>query len=134
MNLFYYDHHEFSLPEKHRFPAVKYRLLRERVQSSGNFSYSNLIPAPAATFEQLRQGHTADYLNRLQHGQLTRDEIRRIGLPWSPQLVKRVQHTVGATIAATKAARARTRRGGIARKRLTARVARSGMTHAAMTA
>lgn len=104
MNLFYYDHYEFPLPVKHRFPAVKYRMLRERVQACGQFSHSELVPAPAATFEQLRQGHTADYLQRLQHGQLTRDEIRRIGLPWSAQLVQRVQHTVGATIAAARVA------------------------------
>ena len=31
-------------------------------------------------------------------------EVRRIGLPWSPELVRRVQYTVGATIAACRVA------------------------------
>lgn len=104
MKLFYYDHYEFPLPANHRFPAVKYRLLRERVEASGIFAAADLIPAPAATVAQLRQGHTADYLDRLEQGLLTPDEMRRIGLPWSPQLVQRVQHTVGATIAAARVA------------------------------
>lgn len=104
MKLFYYDHHEFPLPANHRFPVVKYRLLRERVERSGAFAPADLIPAPAATYAQLRQGHTADYLDRLQRGLLAPDEMRRIGLPWSPQLVQRVQHTVGATIAAARVA------------------------------
>ena len=104
MKLFYYDHHDFPLPEPYRFPAIKYRLLRERIQASALISSDDLIPGPAAAYDQLRRAHTADYLHRLHHGLLTRAEIRRTGLPWSPELVTRVQHTVGATIAACRTA------------------------------
>lgn len=104
MKIFYYDHHRFPLPAEHRFPADKYRLLREKVQASGLFAPESLVPAPTATDAQLQRAHTADYLHRLQHGLLTRQEMRRIGLPWSPELVERVRHTVGATIAAARTA------------------------------
>ena len=35
---------------------------------------------------------------------LTDKEIRRVGLPWSPQIVRRTRYSVGATIAACRAA------------------------------
>ncbi len=104
MRIFYYDHHHFPLPAEHRFPANKYALLRQRVEAVQLVAPDRLLPAPAATDNQLGRAHTADYLHRLAHGLLTEKEVRRIGLPWSPELVKRVQHTVGATIAAARTA------------------------------
>ncbi len=104
MRIFFYDHHEFPLPVDHRFPANKYALLRQRVEAAQLIPPDRLLPAPAATDNQLGRAHTADYLHRLAQGLLTDKEMRRIGLPWSPELVKRVQHTVGATIAAARTA------------------------------
>ncbi len=104
MRIFYYDHHEFPLPVDHRFPANKYAMLRQRVEAAQLIPPDRLLPAPAATDNQLGRAHTADYLHRLAQGLLTDKEMRRIGLPWSPELVKRVQHTVGATIAAARTA------------------------------
>lgn len=104
MKIFYYDHHDFPLPASHRFPLQKYRLLRERVQAEGLAPPDRLLPAPAATELQLQRAHTAAYLHRLEHGLLTEAEVRRIGLPWSPELVQRVKYTAGATIAAARTA------------------------------
>ncbi len=104
MRIFYYDHYEFPLPQTHRFPYDKYRLLREQVQAANLVPAECLVQAPRATAVQLRRAHTPDYLSRLEEGLLSEKEIRRIGLPWSPELVRRVQHTVGATIAAARTA------------------------------
>ncbi|MEM7113206.1 MAG: histone deacetylase [Chloroflexota bacterium] len=104
MKLFYYDHHTFPLPEKHRFPADKYRLLRERVQAEKIVAPERLIKAPRANQAALLRAHVPDYLRRLEAGLLTPQEVRRIGLPWSPELVERVKYTVGATIAASRTA------------------------------
>ena len=43
-------------------------------------------------------------MRRLFEGELTAKEIRRVGLPWSPQIMKRTRYSVGATIAACRAA------------------------------
>lgn len=102
--IFYYDHHPLPLPAAHRFPAHKYALLRQRVQALELVSPDCLLPAPAATDGQLARVHTADYLHRLAHGLLSDKEIRRIGLPWSRELVQRVRHMVGGTIAAARTA------------------------------
>lgn len=104
MKLFYTDHFVLPLPEGHRFPMRKYALLRERVVASGLFGPEELCVPDAATDDQLRLAHTAEYLARLTAGQLTDREIRRIGFPWSPQMVERSRRSVGATIAACRAA------------------------------
>ncbi len=104
MKIFYYDQHTFPLPPNHRFPANKYALLRQRVMAAGLVPPENLLAAPAATDTQLSRAHTPDYIRRLEAGLLTSAEIRRIGLPWSPELVRRVRFTVGATIAAGRMA------------------------------
>ena len=102
MKLFYYDHHTFPLPENHRFPADKYRLLRQRVAQARLVAADDLVEAPKITAVSLQRAHLPDYLQRLEQGQLTPAEIRRIGLPWSPQLINRVQYAVGATTAAAR--------------------------------
>jgi acetoin utilization deacetylase AcuC-like enzyme len=101
---FYYDHLPLALPEGHRFPAAKYTLARERVMAAGILAPGDLFPAPEVTDAQLARAHDADYIARFEAGRLTEKEIRRIGLPWSPELVKRVRHMAGGSIAAARVA------------------------------
>ena len=61
------------------------------------------IPDPASD-EQILRVHTAEYLSKVKSGKLSPREIRRIGFPWSPQLVERSRRSVGGTIAASLAA------------------------------
>lgn len=62
------------------------------------------VPEPASDKAILRS-HSEEYLRRLVQGDLTSKEIRRVGLPWSSQIVIRTRYSVGATIAACRAAR-----------------------------
>lgn len=104
MNIFTYDQFTFPLPEGHRFPAHKYGLLRAAVQEAGVVPPEQLIVPTPATRNQLLRAHSGEYLDKVAHGRLSPAEIRRIGLPWSPELVVRCQHSVGATIAACRTA------------------------------
>lgn len=104
MRAFYYDHLPLELPANHRFPAEKYSLLRRRVLESGIVPAANLIPAPEVTDTQVLRAHDLAYVSRFENGLLTADEIRRIGLPWSPQLVARVRHMAGGSVAAARIA------------------------------
>jgi acetoin utilization deacetylase AcuC-like enzyme len=104
MKAFYTDTFTFPLPENHRFPQRKYALLRQRIEESGLIPAEDLrIPDPASDDELLRV-HIPDYIHRVKAGLLTEKEIRRIGLPWSPELVERSYRSVGGTIAACRAA------------------------------
>lgn len=101
MKAFYTDHFVLPLPTEHRFPMRKYALLREKVAATG---IAELCVPDAATDEQILRCHTPDYLERVKTGRLSPQEIRRIGFPWSPQMVERSRRSSGATIAACRAA------------------------------
>lgn len=102
MRAFYTDHFVLPLPPEHRFPMRKYSLLRERVMAEG--LASQLIVPEAATDEQILRAHDADYLERVTSGTISSKEMRRIGFPWSPEMVERSRRSSGATIAACRAA------------------------------
>ena len=107
--LFYTDEFVLPLPDGHRFPMEKYRLLRERLTLAGQdgtliAAVDDLAIPDAATDDQLLRAHTPDYLSRVVEGRLTRSEVLRIGFPWSVPMVERCRRSTGATIAACEAA------------------------------
>jgi acetoin utilization deacetylase AcuC-like enzyme len=104
VQLFYTDHFTLPLPDRHRFPMSKYRLLRERIVAEGIAAEDDMHVPPAASDQQLLLVHDADYLRRVIDGQLTPQQVRRIGFPWSAELVERSRRSTGATIAAARAA------------------------------
>ena len=101
MKVFYTDGFTLPLPDGHRFPIRKYALLRQRVAEAG---LGELHVPHAAIDEELLRAHDADYVRRVASGELTDKELRRIGLPWSPQMVERSRRSVGATIETCRAA------------------------------
>jgi acetoin utilization deacetylase AcuC-like enzyme len=72
--------------------------------AAGLVAPRDLLVSEAASDAQLLLAHDETYLERVKGGLLAPKEIRRIGLPWSPQLVERVRRSVGGTIAACRAA------------------------------
>ena len=98
------DQFVLPLPEGHRFPMSKYSLLRQRVAEAGLVAPDELCVPPAATDEEITRAHDVEYLRRVQNGELTEKELRRIGFPWSPGMVERSRRSSGATIAAARAA------------------------------
>jgi len=104
MKIFYSDTFELPLPEKHRFPMSKYRLLRERIAEENEFADASLLLPRAATDQQLALVHDPAYIHRVIKGELSKLEIRRIGFPWSPGLMERSRRSVGASIEAGRTA------------------------------
>ncbi len=101
---FYSDHFVLPLPEGHKFPMAKYSGLRERLLAEGIVGAQDLHEAPAASWDDLRLVHDAGYVDAVANGTLPREAQRRIGFPWSPQMVERARRSVGATIAAAHVA------------------------------
>ena len=101
MNAFYCDHFVLPLPEGHRFPMEKYSLLRTILEEDPDLRLR--VPA-AATDEELLRVHDPSWVEGVSKGTLTREQIRRIGFPWSPGLVERSRRSVGGTISAARAA------------------------------
>jgi len=105
MKLFPSDRYELPLPDGHSFPIAKYRMLRERLEAAAAEGADLSFYEPqAAAWESLVRVHDTTYLNRVFHGQLSEAEVRRIGFPWSEQLVERSRRSTGAAIDAAMAA------------------------------
>ena len=79
----------------------KYRLARERLLSTGLFEFAE---APLAPRDAIERVHAPAYVHAFLHGALTPAATRRIGFPWSPQLVTRTLASAGGTLAATRQA------------------------------
>jgi acetoin utilization deacetylase AcuC-like enzyme len=99
--LYYCDHYEIPLPAGHRFPMRKYGLLREELERTGVFT---LQPAPLATRADLELIHDPPYVSSFLTGLIDPALMRRIGFPWSENLVLRTLASVGGTIAASEEA------------------------------
>jgi len=101
MDAFYADHFVLPLPEGHRFPMSKYRLLRDGLAGTPGLQ---LCEAPVATDTQLLLAHDPVYVQKVVTGTLDAKEQREIGFPWTPGMVERSRRSVGATIAACQSA------------------------------
>lgn len=103
MDIYYCDHFVLPLPPEHRFPMAKYQMLRERVAAQLVPPNRLLEPLPA-TDEDLLRCHSPEYLRKITTGELSSKEARRIGFPWSLQMVERSRRSVGGTIGACRSA------------------------------
>lgn len=104
MRAFYSDRYVIALPAQHRFPIIKYALIRQRLDAEGVLASAAFAEPQLAGRDEILLAHTADYYDRLVAGQLTEREIRRLGLPWSEMLVGRSRASVGGTLGAARAA------------------------------
>lgn len=98
----FYAPRPLGLPPNHRFPAEKYALLRGRLESE--LPDLRLLPAEPATDGELALVHTPAYIQAISDGTVDPRVMREIGFPWSPAVAERARRSVGATIAACRAA------------------------------
>ena len=104
MEVFYADHFVLPLPDGHRFPMAKYQLLRQRLLDSQLVDADEMIVPPPASRLELELVHHTAYVDKVFQGTLSEKEIRRIGFPWTPEMVERARRSVGATLAACRSA------------------------------
>lgn len=99
---YYSDRFVLPLPQGHRFPMRKYRMLRDLIGEQ--LPDVELDEAPHTTDGVLALAHHPQYIHRVSTGALTAAEQRAIGFPWSPEMVERSRRSAGATIAACRSA------------------------------
>jgi acetoin utilization deacetylase AcuC-like enzyme len=102
MRAFHSDHFVLPLPPGHRFPMSKYRLLREAVEAT--LPGVRLSEAPAASDGELALAHEPGWISAIAEGTTSAAQQREIGFPWSERMVERARRSVGATVAAARAA------------------------------
>jgi acetoin utilization deacetylase AcuC-like enzyme len=77
------------LPEGHPFPMGKFAALHRILLAEGVARPQDLVEPQEAQWADLRLAHGGGYLGALADGSLERAAERRMGLPWSPALVRR---------------------------------------------
>ena len=68
MHAYYADHFVLPLPEGHRFPMAKYRMLRDRIVQ--DLPGVSLQAAPPASDSELALAHTPAYIDAVADGTL----------------------------------------------------------------
>lgn len=86
------------LPPEHRFPMPKFGKIYEVLLRDGVAGLNQFHLPEAAGYDWLTLVHTQDYVKQFMDGVLDATAMRRIGLPWSPELVKRTCTAVGGTV------------------------------------
>ena len=102
MQVFYATQFVLTLPAGHRFPMAKYQLLRDRLALER--PEVRLLQAEPASDGELALAHTPAYIEAISNGSVTAQAMREIGFPWSEAMGDRARRSVGATIAACRAA------------------------------
>jgi acetoin utilization deacetylase AcuC-like enzyme len=94
----------FFLPfgKAHVFPGVKYKMIRERLLETRAAAESDFVPAQPIAVEDVLRVHEAGYVDRLIHGTLSEQEIRRMELPYSQPLVEATLLGCGGTLEAAR--------------------------------
>jgi len=94
----YHPCYYLDLPEGHRFPMDKYRLLPEQLLYEGLFQSENFFAPNKIALDKVSRVHTQSYIDKLLSLQLSKQEIRKSGFPLSQALVDREQIIAQGTI------------------------------------
>lgn len=98
MQFFYHPlYSALTLPERHRFPIQKYQLLKAEIEDLG-LTANHFTSPIKATPAQLSLCHNQAYINDFLNGSLNNKAIKKMGFPYSEQLVERTLLSVGASI------------------------------------
>lgn len=96
--IIYHPDYVTPLPPEHRFPMPKFGVIYNVLCQDGLASPDQFHLPQIAGYDALVQVHTPDYVADFCSGALPVKAVRRIGLPWSKNLVKRTRMAVGGTI------------------------------------
>lgn len=100
----YHPDYVAPLPDAHRFPMPKFKILRDLLLKDGVVELEQIYQPELPDLELIQLVHTHEYVQAYCQGTLDAKAQRRIGLPWSEALVSRTCIAVGGTILAAKLA------------------------------
>ena len=104
MTVFYSDTYTIPLPDGHKFPMVKYRMIRDALLERNILTIDELRESPLFPASELRLAHDPAYVEHVCNLTLDPKIVRRIGFPLTEGLVTRSLATVGGAVAASEIA------------------------------
>ena len=88
----------------HVFPSTKFRLIRERLLADGFACADDFVQPEAATDDDLKLVHTADWVKRLRSGTLSLEELTHLEIPYSEPMREAFWLAAGGTTLAARLA------------------------------
>jgi acetoin utilization deacetylase AcuC-like enzyme len=101
--LVYSENYDLHLGD-HVFPSKKFRWLHDRLVRSSFATAEDFIEPSPATDEDLRLVHDAEWIAKLRSGTLTYQDILRLEIPYSHEMVRAFWLAAGGTILAARLA------------------------------
>lgn len=96
--LIYHEDYSPDFPPDHRFPMDKFRLLRDHLIDTGLTTDAQLFRPQVCPTDILALAHDPGYISRYMEGALSREDQRRLGLPWTEDLARRTVRAVGGSL------------------------------------
>jgi acetoin utilization deacetylase AcuC-like enzyme len=103
MRLVYSEGYDLNLG-RHVFPSSKYRWLHDRMRAEGFAGEADFVAPEPAPGDDLRLVHDAGWVARLCSGTLSYQEILRLEIPYSRQMVEAARLAAGGTTLAARIA------------------------------
>ncbi|AWL12747.1 Histone deacetylase [Saliniradius amylolyticus] len=88
---------QLDLPRRHRFPIEKYQGIYDALIAQGITESCFHRPQPLSE-QRILAEFDPDYIGPLLEGALDAKAMRRIGFPWSSQLIRRTRTAVAGTL------------------------------------
>jgi acetoin utilization deacetylase AcuC-like enzyme len=101
--LIYHEAYDLNFGD-HVFPSQKYRLIRSRLLREGIALHEDFEEPDPAPEEDLLLVHTPEWINKLKTGTLTYQDILRLEVPYSRQMVHAFFLAAGGTTLAARLA------------------------------
>lgn len=101
--LIYHDGYDLRLGA-HVFPSQKFRLIHDRLLETGIAAPEDFLAPAPATDEDILRVHSQDYVYKLKHGSLSHEEILRMEIPYSKELIEACWLAAGGSSLAAKRA------------------------------
>ena len=87
---------------QHVFPAEKYKLIKDRLISTGVADARGFLEPQPASDEDILLVHTPEYVHKLKTGTLSQREEMELEVPFSPELVRAFWLAAGGSILAAR--------------------------------
>lgn len=90
--------YQHKLPEKHKFPMIKYLKLKEKLLSEKLFGEKDFFQPEPVSEDILISTHDPDYWSTLKQKALSKKEERKMGFPQSDLLIERERLIMDGTL------------------------------------
>lgn len=97
--LIYCDGYDLNLGA-HVFPSQKYRLIHDRLLADGVAVPDDFVAPNQASDEDVLRVHSQEYVRKLKTGSLSREEVIRLEVPYSKELMRAAWLAAGGSILA----------------------------------